>query len=153
MKSLRWWIMKNCGIFFENFYKIVRFADTIIIHSSSFIFHYSFIFLQQPQSDKFQFWLSVVMKWPLSRGNISQVTDLQTVNSAEGIWEESGDRFPAYSHSVIRGLVTTRLMTSPWALRSKVEDWIPHSENTDSWMQPFLTPLRCPQMEYEIVCF
>ena len=55
MKPLRWWIMKNCGIFFENFYKIVRFADTIIIHSSSFIFHYSFIFLQQLQSDKFQF--------------------------------------------------------------------------------------------------
>ena len=47
--------MKNCGIFFENIYKIVRFADTIIIHSSSFIFHYSFIFLQQLQSDKFQF--------------------------------------------------------------------------------------------------
>ena len=47
--------MKNCGIFSENIYKIVRFADTIIIHSSSFIFHYSFIFLQQLQSDKFLF--------------------------------------------------------------------------------------------------
>ena len=41
--------------FLRKFYKIVRFADTIIIHSSLFIFHYSFIFLQQLQSDKFQF--------------------------------------------------------------------------------------------------
>ena len=41
--------------FLRKFYKVVRFADTIIIHSSSFIFHYSFIFLQQLQNDKFYF--------------------------------------------------------------------------------------------------
>ena len=52
----------------------------------------------------------------------------------EGIWEEPEDRFPAYSHSVIRGLVTTRLMTSPWALQSSREDWLPQRTKTDSWI-------------------
>lgn len=34
------------------------------------------------------------------------------MKNAEGIWEESEDRFPAYSHSVIRGLVTDVLLQS-----------------------------------------